>query len=447
LNASGSRPDYVEEFERKLAAAQPCETREWRGPSRKVATASALNGGAPIAVGAATASVARGSGEVGESQPAGALSHSTPLELTLNPSNMAKPHTVPVAAPADPTDGSPRDHASQPARSTTELIGVPAEVETPASEVSQAIADAFPQGGANGREKWIAAAESVVSEAAQVIEVVNIRAHETEETENAKRGSQGWKLKALVLAVSVAMVCAVLTGVEGMLAPLGGPPPATGSNLRETMIPNQGAGEQAQSAEALAPSEASNAGSDLPKDRAEVPSAAVGATATAPRAADTAAVDSIQPPDGLSSEAPTASIVSTPDAAAPATPPLAQSSDITPVPTVSPQQEPTTSPISSAPSETLSEGHAPQPTATPTGNLHDPGSPKPPAPRRDVPAKVVGKPSRRPEVTKTDATSPSVTVGTPAKHDKTAKEPKAAQAAPRSAAATRAAANQLDGLY
>src|SRR5271166_632198 len=274
LSASESRPAYLDEFERKLAAAlaqqthakktrfasarssdvnlavpsppslgealtpsstggdaerplnvgplQPSsETREGRTPNHEAATVSAQDGGAQIAVGAATAPQAGGSGAVGASQPAGGLSHRTPFELTLKPSNMATQATEPVAPPADLAEASSADHASQTAWRPAELIGVRAEIsETAGAEVAQAIADAFPQGGGYGPEKGIAAAEPVVSEApktfdvealraiddeiAPAVEATNLPAHETGLAKAIKRGSRGWKFKASTLAVSVA---------------------------------------------------------------------------------------------------------------------------------------------------------------------------------------------------------------------------------------------------
>ena len=321
------------------------------------------------------------------------------------------------------------------------------------------MADAFAQGGGNGPEKGIAAVEALVNEATRPIEAANLHAHQMGVTEGTKRGSRGWKFKALALTVSVAMVVAVFMRVGGMLAPASEASGAAGPNLRENMTPDQGAAEQSPSAEAPSPSAVSSAGSDLLKDRPEVNSAAVVATPTAPLAAKTAAVDAIQPAGGLSSETPPASIVSTPGAATPATPPMAQSFDVKPVPTVSPQPTPITDPIQSAalPTEGLSEGHAPEPTAEPTRNEHGVGATKSLAPERDAPVKIADKPSTQAVITKNHATSHRVAVRTPsqplphgtsAKHDNSAKEP-TAQAAVESAAAaaTPAASLQPGGLY
>lgn len=149
MSASGSRPDYVEEFERKLAAAQPCETRDWRTAS-KATNVSAPDGGVPIAVRAATAPLADGSGAVG-ARPAGGLSHRTSFELTLKLKNITTSATEPVALPADPGEASSEDQASQQSSRKAEPIRVPAEIiETAAAEELQAIGDPFPHGGGTG---------------------------------------------------------------------------------------------------------------------------------------------------------------------------------------------------------------------------------------------------------------------------------------------------------
>jgi hypothetical protein len=511
VSASGSRPAYVDEFERKLAAAlarqadtkktrlapirslevdlsassspslgealtrsstredterplnvaarQPAsETRKGRTPTHKAATVSVRYDDTAIAVGAGTTSLTDGSGAVGASQPAGELSRRTTFESTLELSDVAAPATEQVAPPADPaTDASCADHPSQPARRAEELIGVPAEIgETAAvaAEVLQAFADSFAQGGGNRPEEGIAAVEALVSEAARPIEAANFREHETRLTDATKRGSRGWRFKALAVTLSVAMVGAVFMRVGGMLAPASETPGAAGPNLGENVTSDQGAAEQAPSDEA--PS-ASSAGSDLLKDRPEVNSAAVVAAPTAPLAAKTAVVNAIQPPGGLLTETPPASIVNTSGAAPPAAPPMAQSFDVKPV---SPQPTLVTDSIQSAalPTKGLSQGRAPEPTAEPTRNEHGVGTTKPLAPERDAPIKIADKPSTRAVITKNHLTSHPVAVrmpsqplphGTSAKHDNSAKEEPTAQAAVESAAAaaTPAASLQPGGLY
>jgi len=501
VSASRSRPAYLDEFERKLAAAlaqqadakktrlvpvcssdanlavtsspslgealtrsspgrhaerplnvgppPSSETPERGTPNHEALTVSVQYAGAAIPVGAATEPLAGGGEAVGTT---GGLSHGTDFECDEQP----------APAPAGLADASSADYASRPARRAEEPIGVPAEmVETLTAELSQAISDAFPQGG-GGSEEGIAAAEPVVREAARDIGAANLHGREACKADATKRGSRGRRFKALALTATVAMAGAVFMCVGGILSPAGEVPRADGPSIHQNMTPDQvTAAEQAPSAEAPSPSAASSAGSDLLKGRPEVNSAAVVATPTAPQAAKTAAVDAIQPAGGLSSETPPASIVSIPGAATPA-PPLAQSFDVKPVPTVSLQLTPITDPIQSAalPTEGLSEGHAPEPTAEPTRNEHGVGVTKPLAPERDAQVKIADKPSTQAVITKNHATSHRVAArtpseplphGTPAKLDNSAKEPKpkAAQAAVESAAAaaTPAATPQPGGLY
>jgi hypothetical protein len=498
VSASRSRPAYLDEFERKLAAAlaqqadakktrlvpvrssdanlavtsspslgealtrsspgrhaerplnvgppPSSETPERGTPNHEALTVSVRYAGAAIPVGAATEPLAGGGEAVGTT---GGLSHGTDFECDEQP----------APAPAGLADASSADYASRPARRAEEPIGVPAEmVETLTAELSQAISDAFPQGG-GGSEEGIAAAEPVVREAARAIGAANLHGREAGKADATKRGSRGRRFKALALTATVAMAGAVFMCVGGILSPAGEVPRADGPSIHQNMTPDQvTAAERAPSAEALGPSAASRAGSDLLKERPDVNSAAVVATPTAPQAAETAAVDAIQPAGGHSSGTSPVSIVSTPDAATPATPPLVQSFGIKSVPTVS-QPAPITNPSASAIFPTgESEGDVPQPTAKPTRNVRDVGTLKPSAPKREVPMKVVGKPSTRAMVTKNNATSPRVAVqapsqplplGTPAMHDNTGKEPNAAQAVVESAAtaATPAATLQPSGLY
>ena len=520
MSVSGSRPAYLDEFERKLATAlaqqadlkkarlasirssdvdhsassspsleeasspsleealassspgraaerplnfwplQPStETREGRTPNRKAASVPVQYGAAAIAVAAATAPRAAGRGAVGASRPASELSQRRLFQSALKLSNVAAPPTEQVRRPRTLADASSADHPSHPARCMEEPIEVPAEMvgtAAVAAEVLQDFADAFARGGGN-RLEGIGAVEAPLSEAARPIEAANLRAHETGVTDATKRGYRSRRFKALALAVSVAMVGAVFMRAGGMLAPASEAPGAAGPNLRLNMTPDQSAAYQAPRAEALAPSAASKTGSDLLNDRGAVYSAVAVPIAATPQAAETAPV---QPAGGLPSGTSPASVVSLADAATNATQPPAQSFDIKPAPTVSPQPGPISDPISSAasPTQSLSGDRAPEPTAQQTRNEHDVGTPKPSASNLDAPIKVVGKPSTRAEITKNHATSHSVPVrapsqllppGTPAKHDTSVKELKAAQAVVESATAVATPAATLlpGGLY
>ena len=496
MSASGSRPAYLDEFERKLAATlaqqadakktrfasmrssdanlpvmsspslgeaftrssgggdrlnvgplQPSsETRERETHNHEALTVSVRDADVAIPVGPATEPLTDGSEAAGAT---GRLPHGPDIESAEQS----------AAANADLADASSEDCASRSARRTEEPISVPAEmVETLMAELSRAISDALPQVG-GGPDKGIAAA-SVISKTARAL---NFHGREKGVVDATKRGFSGRRLKALALTASVAMAGVVFICLGGILSPAGEVPGADGSSLRQNMTSGQAAAaEQAPSAGVLARPAASGAESDLLKDRPDVNSAAVVATPTAPQTAEAAGVDAIQPAGGHSSGTSPVPIVSTPDAATPATPPMPQSFDIKSVPTLSPQPAPITNPISPAEFATdgPSEGHAPSPTAKPVRHVHDVGTSKPVAPKGEVPMKVVSKPSMRAAVTKTknDATSPYVAVrapsqplplGKPAMHDNAAKEPNAAQAVVESAAtaATPAATLQPSGLY
>ena len=74
------------------------------------------------------------------------------------------------------------------------------------------------------------------------------------------------------------------------------------------------------------------------------------------------------------------------------------------------QQAASTPTSATFPTEELSGHNPPQPSAKPSGNVHDVGAAKLSATKRDVPTKVVSKPSIKSSVTKNDATSaPDVT--------------------------------------
>lgn len=139
------------------------------------------------------------------------------------------------------------------------------------------------------------------------------------------------------------------------------------------MTPDRGAADPAPRAEAFAPSAASKTGSDLLKDRV---AAAVPIAAT-PQAAQTAPVE---PAGGLSRAEHRLNVDSQHRGRGDKRQPAAGLSfDIKPIPTVSPQPGPITDPI--------------EPTAQPTRNEHDVGTPKASASNRDAPIKVVGEPS------------------------------------------------------
>ena len=282
------------------------------------------------------------------------------------------------------------------------------------------------------------------AEVAQVVKPANLHARPVAEV--IKRFSRDWKLMASACAfVSVAMV-GVVTLSHGMLAVPNTPPRADEPSVRETMTRDDTA-DQTLKDRTLEPSSAA-------EDRLGANSEGVGATASAPQANETPGSGATQATIGLTNGAPSGSTPEASDPTGPTSPlappaqpsgyklapadrtatatsslaPPAQSLDLKPAPTVSPQPAPT--PTSGTfPTEGSLADHAPQPTAKPERNVHDVGTAKLSAPRRDVPTKVVGKPSIGARITKNDATStPAVTeksnqplpVGTPTNPEKRA---------------------------
>ena len=258
------------------------------------------------------------------------------------------------------------------------------------------------------------------AEVAQVVKPANLHARPVAEV--IKRFSRDWKLMASACAlVSVALV-GVVTLSHGMLAVPNTPPRADEPSVRETMTRDDSA---EQTLKDRAPEPSSSA-----EDRLGASSEGVGATASAPQANETPGSGATQATIGLTNGAPSGSTPEASDPTGPTSPlappaqpsgyklapadrtatatsslaPPAQSLDLKPAPTVSPQPAPT--PTSGTfPTEGSLADHAPQPTAKPARNVHDVGTAKLSAPRRDVPTKVVGKPSIGARVTKNDATS------------------------------------------
>ena len=232
----------------------------------------------------------------------------------------------------------------------------------------------------------------------------------------------------------------MVTLSHGMLAVPNTPPRADEPSVRETMTRDDSA-EQTLKDRAPEPSSAA-------EDRLGANSEGVGATASAPQANETPGSGATQATIGLTNGAPSGSTPEASDPTGPTSPlappaqpsgyklapadrtatatsslgPPAQSLDLKPAPTVSPQPAPT--PTSGTfPTEGSLADHATQPTAKPKRNAHDVGTAKLSAPRRDV----AGKPSIGARITKNDATStPAVTeksnpplpVGTPTNPEK-----------------------------
>ncbi len=493
MSETGSRPAYLDEFERKLAAALAQQT-----DARKTPFGSARSSDVNVEVPSSPSlGEAITPGSMGEEQPAKVKQPSSQTRETRTQFSSAEPTRVSPqgdsahdAAKAPAAGGTADVHATErsarlsdlaetssagralksptePSESLATQIGISDKVtQAPANEAPPAVTHALPRGNGNGPTQEIGAAPGPVdstaqqtvdvealradveallandAEVAQVVKSANLHARPVAEV--IKRFSRDWKLMASACAsVSVAMVGAVVLP-HGMLAVPNTPPRAHEPSVRETMTRDDSA-EQALKDRALEPSSAA-------EDRLGANSEGVGATASAPQANETPGAGATQATIGLTNGAPPGSTPEASDPTGPTSPlappaqpsgykpapadrtatatsslaPPAQSSDLKPAPTVSPQPAPT--PTSGTfPTEGSSADHASQPTAKPARNVHDVGTAKLSAPRRDVPTEVVGKPSIGARVTKNDATrTPAVTaksnqplpVGTPINPEK-----------------------------
>jgi hypothetical protein len=473
LSQTSSRPAYLDEFERKLAAALARQT-----DARKTVLGSARSSDVNVEVASSRslgeAITPRSMGEeqaldVGLLQRLNETPETRTQFSTAEPTRVSPPHrdNAHDSAKAPAARGSADVPATQPAtrlshlgetssagravKSPTEPSGSSATHEAPPT-----VAHSLLRRNGNGPTQGVGAAPRPVdSKAPQTVEVeallANAEALLTNDAEVArvvkpanlhtrpvaeviKRFSRDWKLMASACAlVSVAVVGAVALP-HGMLALPNSPPRADEPSVRETMTRDDSA-DQALKDRTLEPSSAA-------EFRLGANSEGMGATASAPQAneagADQAAIALTNgAPPGSTPEAsnptgpasPQAPPAQRSDRTATATSTLAtpaQSSDLKPPATVSPEPIPT--PTSGTfPSGGSLADHAPQPTGKPVRNAHDVGTAKLSAPRRDVPTRVVGKPSIGPTVTKNDATStPTVTeksnqplpVGTPTNLEK-----------------------------
>ena len=460
LSETGSRPAHLDEFERRLAAALAPQTdaREARFGS---ARSSDVNITRRSMAREQPAKVEQPSSETREKRtqfssaeptrvlPQGGNAHDAAKAPAAG--GTAEGHaTQPSARLSNLTETSSSGRAlkspTEPSESSATRIGISDKVtQAAANEAPAVVTHALPRGNGNGPRQEIGAApgpvDSIVdfealladieaplpnhAEVAQVVKPANLQARPVAEV--IKWFSRDWKLIGSACAlISVAMV-GVVTLSHGMLAVPNTPPRADEPSAREAMTRDD-SGEQTLKDRAPEPSSAV-------EDRLGANSEGVGATASAPRANENPGAGATQATIGLTNGAPSGSTQEASDPTGPTSPlappaqpsgyklapadrtatatsslaPPAQSLDLKPAPTVSPQPAPT--PTSGTfPTEGSSADHAPQPTAKPARNVHDVGTAKLSAPRRDVPRKVVGKPSIGARITKNDAIStPAVT--------------------------------------
>jgi hypothetical protein len=465
LSQTSSRPAYLDEFERKLAAALA------RSDARKTLLGSARSSDVGVeAASSPSIGEANRPRSMGEEQVPGVElwqrlneTRETRTQIsTAEPTRVSPTHrdNAHDSAKAPAAHRSANVHATQPAtrlshlgetssagrvvKSPTEPSGSSATHEAP-----PAVAHSLPRGKGNGPTQEIVAAPRPVdskapqtvdvealladveallandAEVAQAVKPANLNARPLAEV--IKRFSRDWKLVASACAlVSVAVVGAVALP-HGMLAVPNAPPRADEPSVRETVTRDDTA-DQAVKDRTLEPSSAG-------EDRFGTNSEDVGATASAPQANETPGTGATQAAIGLTNGAPPGSAPEASDPTGPTSPlapsaqpsgyklapadrtatatsslaPPVQTLDLEPAPAVSPLPAPTPT-SSTLPNEGSLADHAPQPTSKPARNAHDVGTAKVSAPRRDVTTKVVGKPSIGARATKNDATStPTVT--------------------------------------
>jgi hypothetical protein len=440
LSETGSRPAYLDEFERKLAASldrqtDTTKTRLGSEPS------SDVNVEVPSSPSLGEALTPRSVGgkqalDVGPLRPSSETREKRTHFSSAEPTRVSpQGDNAHDAAKAPAAGRTAYVHATQPMARRADLAetssgrAIKSRTEPSESfakhEPPPAVAHSLPRGNVNGPTQEIGAAlgpaidvEALLAnveaslandaEVGQVVKPVNLHARAVAEV--IKRFSRDWKLMASACAfVSVAMV-GVVTLSHGRA------PQADEPSLRETMRDNSA--EQTRKDRAPEPSSAA-------EDRLGANSDGVGGTASAPQANETPGSGATQATVGLTNGAASGSTTersdptgSTSPLAPPAQPsgnelapadrtataasPLgpAQSLDLQPAPTVSPQPAPTPT-TGTFPTEGSLADHAPQPTPKPKRNLHDVGTAKLSAPRPDV----AGKPSIGAKITKNDATS------------------------------------------
>jgi hypothetical protein len=442
LSETGSRPAYLDEFERKLATslARQTDTSKTRLGSARSSDVNEVRSSQSLG----EAIMPRSMGEE-QALDVGPLRPSSETREKRTHFSSAVPTRVSPqgdnahdAAKAPAAGGTADVHATQPLGRRSDLAETSAGrlVKSPTKpsessakhEAPPAVTHSLSRGNGNGPTQEIGAAPGPVdSKAPQTVDVEALMASDAEVAqvvtahpvaEAIKRFSRDWKLIASASAfVSVAMV-GVVTLSHGMLAPPNTPTRADEPGVRETVTRDDSA-EQTLKDRAPEPSSAA-------EDRLGANSEGVGATASAAQANETPESGATQATIGPRNGAPSGS---TPDASDPTGPtsplappaqpsgyklapadrtatatsslgPRAQSLDLNAAPTVSPQPAPT--PRSGTfPTEGSLADQSPQPTAKPMRKVHDVGTAKLSAPGRDVAA----KPSIGARIIKNDATS------------------------------------------
>jgi hypothetical protein len=421
LSETGSRPAYLDEFERNLAASLARQT-----DTTKARLGSEPSSGISVEV--------PSSPSLGEALTPRSMGGKQALDAgPLRPSSETREKRTHFSG-AEPTRVSPQSdtaqgaakvpaagrtayvHPSQSAARCSDLsepwsgrgVKSPAEPSEDFAdyEAPPAVTDALPNGAtqeigaAPGPIIDVEALLANVAEGAQSVKPANLHAGPVAGV--IKRFSREWKLMASACAFgSVAIV--------GMVALSLGAMPNTSRRADEPSV--RGTITRGDSAERTLKDRAPEP-SSAAEDRLGANSEGAGATASAAQANETpgsvasetiglkngapsGSTPEVSDPTGLAPTAQPPATSSPPPGATSALGPPKQSLDLEPAPTISPQAAPTPT------SGSFSTDHATQPTAKPKRNVHDVGTAKLSAPRRDV----AGKPSIGARITKNDATS------------------------------------------
>jgi hypothetical protein len=387
LSETGSRPAYLDEFAHKLAASL----------ARQTDTATTRLGSAQVSPQSDTA---HGAAKV---PAAGRTAYVHASQSAARRSDVAEPWSGSgVKSPAEPSEHF-ADYEAPPAVThalpngpTQETGAAPGPVDSKAPPTIDF-------------EALLGNVEALLANDAKVAQVVKpAHLHAGPVAGVIKRYSRDWKLMASACAfVSVAMVGLGALSLGAVSNP---PRRADEPGLRETVTRDDSA-EHTLKDRAAEPFSAA-------EDRLGANSQGVGATASPAQANETPGSVATQETIGLKNGAPSGSTPEIsdptglpPPAQPPATSPLPpaataalgppeQSVEVKPAPTISPQPAPTPT-SGSFPTEGSLADHATQPTAKPKRNVHDVGTAKLSAPRRDV----AGKPSIGARITKNDASS------------------------------------------
>jgi hypothetical protein len=463
LSESELRPAYLDEFERKFAAAltQQPDARKTRFGATRSSDANVEVPSSP------SLSEAVAPGSIGAEQPAkveqassktrNSTARATNASLQADSANVESDGALDVdtARPTGPlldlaetlsTVRALKSPAAPPKSSATLRVS---------DKVTQAGADEAPPTGSpalpdgNGNEpkqetEAASTAERTVDVEAWPAEVEAGLANEVAQEPASlhaqrvakviERFSRDWKLMAGACAVAGVAIVGAVALPRAMLALPNPPPGADERSVRDSTTRDDSAPGLKDSALAAedrsgAHSEGALATASAPKSNeapaVAVDQASVGLANLAPTGSTSEISDPMGPASPVSPAAqptgvkPVPAVLTASAAASLATP--AQSADFKPAPAVSPQPAPAPTPATAPttlPTEGASADHAARPATKPVRNINNIGMAKLSARRGDASKKVLDTPSIGASVTKNDATSTEksnqpLPVGTP----------------------------------